>query len=344
LLSSSSAQAASFQIVGEVPSNTAIAAENVSPDGGVVVGEASSGLSFRWTPGSGNQVITSGSQALASGASGDGSVIVGARDLIAYRWQAGVRTDLAPLAGDSVSLALDISADGSTIVGLSSGTEDHAFVHQGGSMSSLGDLPGGAVESRAESVSADGSVIVGQGASALGNEAFRWEGGVMQGLGDLAGGTFASSALDVTLDGSVVVGWGTNAGGIEAFRWENGVMAGLGHLRGDTRAYGVSADGSIIVGTAGSAAMIWDPANGMRDLKTVLQQSFGLVLDDIVLTSALGISSDGRTIVGSGIHSVSDGILTQDYQIAWVATIPEPSTLPLLAVGLAALAVTRRRR
>ena len=76
----------------------------------------------------------------------------------------------------------------------------------------LGDLPGGSFESIANGISADGSVIVGQGISAAGPEAFRWtrEGG-MVGLGDLPGGAFQSEANDVYADGSVIVGFGRSA-------------------------------------------------------------------------------------------------------------------------------------
>jgi probable HAF family extracellular repeat protein len=68
-------------------------------------------------------------------------------------------------------------------------------------MVGLGDLPGGVFESTATAVSADGSVIVGTGASASGNQAFRWTGGGgMQGLGALPGGVFLSGAYGVSAD------------------------------------------------------------------------------------------------------------------------------------------------
>lgn len=68
----------------------------------------------------------------------------------------------------------------------------------------LGDLAGGGFSSQAFAISADGSVVVGEGTSALGTEAFRWtirDG--MVGLGTLAGD---SQALGVSADGSIVVG------------------------------------------------------------------------------------------------------------------------------------------
>jgi probable HAF family extracellular repeat protein len=56
------------------------------------------------------------------------------------------------------------------------------------SFQGLGDLPGGTFQSAAPAVSDDGTVVVGEGRSALGREAYRWQGGVMTPLGDLSGG------------------------------------------------------------------------------------------------------------------------------------------------------------
>jgi probable HAF family extracellular repeat protein len=69
--------------------------------------------------------------------------------------------------GEYLSLALAVSADGSTIVGhgeTDAGTE--AFRWIDGEMEGLGDLPGGDFYSKALDVSGDGSLIVGLGADA----------------------------------------------------------------------------------------------------------------------------------------------------------------------------------
>ena len=67
----------------------------------------------------------------------------------------------------------------------------------------LGDLPGGGFGSNAFGVSADGSIVVGVGSSAAGNQAFRWTAaGGMVGLGDLPGGNFDSRANGVSADGA----------------------------------------------------------------------------------------------------------------------------------------------
>jgi len=104
--------------------------------------------------------------------------------------------------------------------------------------------------SQAFGVSADGSVVVGNGVDRVVNkaggggiEAFRWtESGGMVGLGDL-GSPFQSTAWGASVDGSVIVG---NSGG-QAFRWtENGGMVGLSN---SSVGRDISSDGSVIVAT-----------------------------------------------------------------------------------------------
>ena len=94
-----------------------------------------------------------------------------------------------------------------------------AFLWKDGSMHGLGDLPGGPVNALAAGVSADGSVVVGQGWSATGFEAFRWKDGLMRGLGSLPGGGFSSEAFGVAANGLVVVGRSNGPRGSEAVLW-----------------------------------------------------------------------------------------------------------------------------
>jgi probable HAF family extracellular repeat protein len=120
-------------------------------------------------------------------------------------------------------------------------------------MTNLGTL--GGTYSRAQAVSADGSVVVGysQNASSQDN-AFRWSAGVLTNLGTL-GGTYSIAAA-VSADGSVVVGYSQNASSQNnAFRWSAGVMTNLGTLGGTySYAQAVSADGSVVVGYSENAS------------------------------------------------------------------------------------------
>jgi hypothetical protein len=75
----------------------------------------------------------------------------------------------------------------------------------------------------------------------------------------------------------------------------------------------------------------------MRSLKQVLVDEFDLDLSAWHLYEATGISADGRTIVGKGYHY---GFGTE----AWIAHIPEPATLSMLAFAALALGSHRRRR
>jgi uncharacterized membrane protein len=118
-------------------------------------------------------------------------------------------------------------------------------------------------------------------------------------------------------------------------------MVGLGDLSGgsfESGAFAVSGDGSTVVGygndAEGRSAFIWDPANGMRSLRDVLTSEYGLDLTGWTLSTANDISLDGKTIVGSGWNV--------DHYEAWVATIPEPNSIALLALILCT--VGRRRR
>jgi probable HAF family extracellular repeat protein len=85
-------------------------------------------------------------------------------------------------------------------------------------MVGLGDLAGGLFSSYATGVSADGSVVVGAGNTASGNQAFTWDSvngmqrlaDVLTGLGlDLTGWTL-SEASAVSADGLTIVGIGSS--------------------------------------------------------------------------------------------------------------------------------------
>ena len=185
----------------------------------------------------------------------------------------------------------------------------------------LGDLPGYPFSSGASAVSADGSVVVGNGAvdaiSSHGEPPFRTlyrafrrsQGQESINLGLLSNSESEAAVSfgdDVSADGSVVVGMSgvhpiMAAPYGEAFRWRQGSgMVGLGVLSGRSysRASGVSADGLVIVGrswtgirsTAGEAFR-WTQDSGMVGL--------GDLPGGIFDSSAHGISANGSVIVGA---------------------------------------------
>jgi probable HAF family extracellular repeat protein len=225
--------------------------------------------------------FSAGTTSAANAVSADGSIVVGYGDdkqagifyqvYQAFRWTADTgMVGLGWLPGGTLfSQAWGISADGSTIVGVSAssnGTQAMRYTPAGG-MAGLG-LPVGATYGRAVAASANGSVIVGYNTFNDGDHAFRWtaaEG--MTDLGVLAGDT-SSRATAVSADGSIVVG-------------------------------------QSAVGFNESRAFIWDKATGMHDLKSVIVAEDPRMAG-WTLISANAISSDGKTITGAGRNPNGD--------------------------------------
>jgi probable HAF family extracellular repeat protein len=369
LAAASTARGAAFVPLGDLPGGTfASSAQGVSGGGSVVVGigtSAAGSEAFRWTSETGMVglgLLPNAVRSFAYGVSTDGSTIVGYSDAQAFRWTSGSgMVGLGFLPGGSQSQGSAVSADGSVVVGFAA-VDPQSVIAQafrwtpGTGMLGLGYLPGGPVGafggSYGRAVSADGSVVVGYGGTPSGYEAFRWtSAGGMVGLGDLAGGSFYSAALGISADGSTIVGESASASGqFEAFRWTSATgMVGLGDLAGGdftSSASGVSADGSIVVGTGttgasqepffGDTAFIWTQAQGMRNLKEVLTDEYGLDLAGWTLSNARAISADGHAIVGFGTDPAG-------FTEAWLALIPEPSTGLLVVLGLAGLTARPRR-
>jgi len=170
----------------------------------------------------------------------------------------------------------------------------------------LGDLPGGDFNSSATGVSDDGTVVAGNGTPASGGGAFRWTAATGPvALGGLPGRTTAEA---VSADGATVVGWfqAVSLGRIEAFHWNTATGAvGLGDLIGDefqSESFGVSADGSVVVGTALAAGAL--PGLGARHLEAFRWTSAGGMVGlgdlsgNLSWTDARGVSDDGTVVVG----------------------------------------------
>jgi probable HAF family extracellular repeat protein len=170
----------------------------------------------------------------------------------------------------------------------------------------LGDLPGGAVESYARAVSADGQTVVGQSVSkrsGWNGEAFVWSSADgMIGLGSFDhSDSYESEAWGVSADGEVVVGSGAIHDHGQAFRWTAAEgMVGLGYLNDDHEfswAWDVSDDGLVVVGESvsersdgRSEPFRWTAEDGMVGLGTF---SYGRYP-----SRALGTNADGSVVVG----------------------------------------------
>jgi probable HAF family extracellular repeat protein len=100
----------------------------------------------------------------------------------------------------------------------------------------------------------------------------------------------------VSADGKVIVGSSSSHRGSEAFRWEGGRMTGLGMLQGgrDSAAFGVSAEGRVVVGKALDRAGVqqafrWEDGVMVR---------LGSLPGGRDTSIAFAVSSEGSTIVG----------------------------------------------
>lgn len=294
---------------------------------------------------------------------------------------AGVSADGRRIVGHSPSPGGTLSFDEAFLYTVTD-PETGAGVIEG-----LGDLPGGDSYGQAAAISSDGNIVVGGSSSVnssgggagfpLSYEAFRWTRVMgMIPLGDLPGGGFWSYATGVSGDGAVVVGGSTSfssgVNDLEAFRWTSATgMVPLGDLPGGryaSVATDVSADGNIVVGYSavgfGDGGLdeltpfIWDPVNGMRDLRQVFADA-GAVMPNLRPTHATAISDDGTVVTGYGrsVFRTPAGDLREE---AWIGifdtppgepAIPDPSAaeIPLLqplSAGLLTIAlgmISRRR-
>jgi uncharacterized membrane protein len=280
-----------------------------------------------------------------SGLSADGSVLVGASfGGFATRWTSTGEKTIIPVPVGAVAHVA--SHDGTVVAGDSGESTSalEAFYWTAGSPPTfLGDLQGRSrtkgdlsVQSQAKTISADGSKIAGDSAAASGLEGFYWSKSTgMLSIGDLPGGLDQSFAEDISADGTTVVGDSWDAFGGQAIRWTQ--STGIQLLSsGSNRsvAFAVSADGSQIVGLSGGAATLWDRNGHAQTLRSILEQH-GLNLNGWQLTDASAISDNGNVIAGEGIDPSGK-------TVAWVAVIPEPTTLTLLANACFVMLLRRR--
>jgi probable HAF family extracellular repeat protein len=381
-LTASPADASLFEGLGHLPAGPSASAAAVSADGSVVVGNALithpledgtayyTSEAFRWTRSGGMAglgALGDRNESRATGVSADGAVVVGTcisvgpgwamMNFEAFRWTQGTMTGLGFPSGQTTTSAVGVSGDGQAVIIYNFGLPGSTW--RWSPTSSWESLH---VQGRATGVSRDGHVIIGYNYfpqsfdTGQPTYASRWTERDGTLFLDLLPGQNVAYAHDVSDDGSVIVGRNAlfpqssidpqgQPGPDQAFRWTEALgTVGLGCLPGDNAsdALAVSGDGTIVVGWSGmhdlryKHAFIWTADDGMRDLLEVLCTDYAIDMAGWTLTEAVDISADGRTIVGNGFNP-------EGHEEAWVAVIPEPATLALVAAGLAVAATGRRR-
>ncbi len=217
---------------------------------------------------------------------------------------------LGRLPGE-VSKAVDVSHDGSLVVGLGSpGNFLHgttALRWENGVLEalSLGELAASTV--RSLRVSGDGRVIVGNGwDTVFFNRAFRWEEGVVTEIEPVGGEAQAAAVSD---DGSVIVG---SVGQSSPFprvpaRWDDGVPSILDFVPGTgvgDRAWSVSGDGAVVFAVDDDQLVQWIGSHPI---------ALQIGPDPDARVSPVATSGEGSVLVGQvGRHAFrwKDGVTT----------------------------------
>ena len=120
-------------------------------------------------------------------------------------------------------------------------------------------------------------------------------------------------ATDVSGDGKVVVGTGDPALNGVPFKWSGPALTPSA-LSAYGQAFATNSDGSVTVGDSGpdsQEAMIWD-ATGAHKLLDVITATGTPDISGWNFSSAVGVSDDGKVVVGSGSLT----------QVVWIAHLP----------------------
>lgn len=315
-----------------------ILAGAISADGSSVVGRfdcfwgapAARGA-FRWTEASGTVAISPPSDptAEATAVSDDGSVVAGfvtSPTRAPFVWTSAGGYQLLPITLRTGTVPI-LSGDGSTLVGsaiTANGTEGFVWDAAHG-VTHLGDLAGGAFDSRVADVSADGSVVAGRATSASGLRAFVWTRN-----GGLVALDSTSAALLMTPAGLVLASaeqpngddlalWNPANGWVrspESLLRDAGVAVpteGLG-----SAAVGISDDGTVIAGNRNDTSWVatLDSLSQVCDVE-MSQPSY----------------ADGEDVVITSIRFTNNETSAREARLRLQLTLPFGITVDVLDLG-----------
>lgn len=253
------------------------------------------------------------------------------------------------------AMALDVSADGTVVVGYSSVTDPdtgdegtHAFRWtRVDGIEDLG-LPANAQFSRAVGISDDGQTVLvdalllildGEGqVLSTPNVALLWRQGEGYTTLPVPAGFDDMVPMAISGDGTTVVGIAATAIGVtparsEVFRWRAGTGTQVLGARPDlgrpnSVPWNVNGDGSVIIGDLSGAhpwiPFLWTEADGFRPFTEVLTAG-GADYTGWEITAVHAVSADGRTLVGSGFREHPEFGTVVD---GWVATLSGGTACP----------------
>jgi uncharacterized membrane protein len=233
-----------------------LTAKALSGDGHFVVG-SSNGYAVREAD-SGEVTVLSERYSTAYAVSADGSVVVGGFDDTVpcgpFRWtQSGGAVPISPPTGSELLRAVGVSADGSVVIGYSTGNLFFRWTAQAGA--SVIPIPANCPTHVIGAISADGHTVVGGCNS--GNDAWSWRWTEETGIVGIGLGMTAAycSSADASMIGGVYQRWGIWYG---AFYRSDGSNGGIG-ISGEGIDTGdwsfrdillMSADGKTVAGLA----------------------------------------------------------------------------------------------
>lgn len=140
-----------------------------------------------------------------------------------------------------------------------------------------------------------------------------------------SGNPTVAENFELSADGEMIIG--------RTWRWT--LDAGITDLTSVITPHSIAPDSRTILGQRSNRATILTADNQILDVADHLAQQHGFNLSGWQLRDIVAMSDDGTVWAGNGINP-------QGFREGWVAVIPEPSSLSLLALAMAIS--TRRRR
>lgn len=263
----------------------------------------------------------------------------------AFKWSNGTMSDLGALSSKGYSLANDVTATGSIVVGGSSTTAgpEHAFKYDG-AMHDLGIPAGGYTITEALGVNASGTIVgMARGSSLM--RGFVYSGSTMTLIPTLGGSFGYANHIN---DAGMIVGTAQTAGGqYHAFSYSNGVITDLTPGAASAEAFGINNLGDV-VGEADGRAFLYSGGR-LYDLSSLVEPALGWSL-----VTAFAINDSGQIVVTGTLNGVrrvgrlsltsqgSNSFLLAKYEPEWRYSTTEPyrPTSAALAVEMVSSAPT----